>query len=403
MSAVLSDVVVVELTHVLAGPYCAMMLGDLGAKVIKIERPGKGDESRQYGPPFAAGESAYYLGLNRNKYSVELDFMQPEGKEQLLELLRTATVMIANCRPGSLERKGLGYEDLHALNPGLIYCSISSYGQRGPRATEPGYDLIVQGEAGLMAVTGEVDGEPIPVGSSVVDVTAGMYACMSILAALRERDRTGEGQYIHISLLESALTLLANIASSYLLTGEEARRYGSAHPTLVPFQSFKTRDGYMNLACGSDSLFERLCHALGRDELAQDERFVTNSQRVINRDELVLILQECFLQRDTADWLTHLRAAGVPCGPIKSVREALQNPQLEALDFIWECEHPVAGAIQLPGSPLHLSMSFPRIYTPPPLLGEDNAILTDTALKLRKEGRTSTNESYFSPKKMTEP
>ena len=185
MSAVLSDVVVVELTHVLAGPYCAMMLGDLGARVIKVERPGKGDESRQYGPPFAGGESAYYLGLNRNKYSVEIDFMQSEGKAQLLELLRTATVLIANCRPGTLERKGLGYETLHELNPGLIYCSISSYGQQGPRAGEPGYDLIIQGESGLMAVTGEADGEPMPVGSSVVDVTAGMYAGMAILAALR--------------------------------------------------------------------------------------------------------------------------------------------------------------------------------------------------------------------------
>jgi crotonobetainyl-CoA:carnitine CoA-transferase CaiB-like acyl-CoA transferase len=254
MSAVLSDVFVVELTHVLAGPYCAMMLGDLGARVIKVERPGKGDESRQYGPPFAGGESAYYLGLNRNKYSVEIDFMQAEGKAQLLELLRMATVLIANCRPGALERKGLGYETLHALNPGLIYCSISSYGQQGPRATEPGYDLIIQGEAGLMAVTGEANGEPMPVGSSVVDVTAGMYAGMAILAALRERDRTGEGQYIHISLLETAFTLLANIASGYLLSGKEAGRYGSAHPSMVPFQSFRTRDSHMTLACGSDTV-----------------------------------------------------------------------------------------------------------------------------------------------------
>ncbi len=384
MSAVLSDVVVVELTHVLAGPYCAMMLGDLGARVIKVERPGKGDESRQYGPPFAGGESAYYLGLNRNKYSVEIDFMQPEGKAQLLELLRTATVLIANCRPGALERKGLDYETLHALNPGLIYCSISSYGQQGPRSTEPGYDLIIQGEAGLMAVNGEADGEPMPVGSSVVDVTAGMYACMAILAALRERDRTGEGQYIHISLLESAFTLLANIASSYLLTGEEARRYGSAHPTLVPFQSFKTRDGYMNLACGSDSLFERLCHALGRDELAQDERFVTSTQRIIHCEELIPILQECLLQRDTADWLAYLRAVGVPCGPIKSVSEALQDPQVQALGCLWECQHPTAGAIQMLGSPLHLAKTPPRLYKAPPLLGEDNALLSDLSLPVEE-------------------
>ncbi len=385
MSAVLSDVVVVELTHVLAGPYCAMMLGDLGARVIKVERPGKGDESRQYGPPFAGGESAYYLGLNRNKYSVEIDFMQPEGKAQLLELLRTATVLIANCRPGALERKGLDYETLHALNPGLIYCSISSYGQQGPRSMEPGYDLIIQGEAGLMAVTGEADGEPMPVGSSVVDVTAGMYAGMAILAALRERDRSGEGQYIHISLLETAFTLLANIASSYLVSGEEAKRYGSAHPSAVPFQAFRTRDGHMNLVCGSDSLFERLCHALGRDDLATDERFITNSQRVIHREELIPILQEYFLQGDSAEWFARLRAVGVPCGPIKTVGEALQDPQVQALGCLWECQHSTAGPIKMLGSPLHLAKTPPRLYKAPPRLGEDNALLS--ALPLPAEER----------------
>jgi crotonobetainyl-CoA:carnitine CoA-transferase CaiB-like acyl-CoA transferase len=302
--------------------------------------------------------------------------MQPEGKAQLLELLRTATVLIANCRPGALERKGLGYETLHALNPGLIYCSISSYGQQGPRSCEPGYDLIIQGESGLMAVTGEADGEPMPVGSSVVDVAAGMYCAMAILAALRERDRSGEGQYIHISLLETALTLLANIASGHVLSGDEAGRYGSAHPSMVPFQSFRTRDGHMTLACGSDSLFERLCHALGRDELATDERFITNSQRVTHRDELVPLLQECLLQRDTADWLAILHTAGVPCGPIKTVGEALQDPQVQALGSLWSCQHATAGDIQLLGSPLHLSKTPPQLYKAPPRLGEDNDLLS---------------------------
>jgi len=361
-----------------------MMLGDLGARVIKVERPGKGDESRQYGPPFTGGESAYYLGLNRNKYSVEIDCMQSEGKAQLLELLRTATVLIANCRPGTLERKGLGYETLHELNPGLIYCSISSYGQQGPRAGEPGYDLIIQGESGLMAVTGEADGEPMPVGSSVVDVTAGMYAGMAILAALRERDRSGEGQYIHISLLETAFTLLANIASGYLLSGKEAGRYGSAHPSMVPFQSFKTRDSHMTLACGSDALFARLCHALGRAELATDERFITNSQRVMHRDELIPMLQECLLQRDTSDWLVHLQAAGIPCGPIKTVSEALQDPQVQALGSVWQGQHPTAGAIQMLGSPLHLAKTPPRLYKAPPLLGEDNALLSALTLPVEE-------------------
>jgi crotonobetainyl-CoA:carnitine CoA-transferase CaiB-like acyl-CoA transferase len=372
MDSVLSDVLVIDLSRVYAGPYCTMMLGDLGAQVVKIERPGSGDDTRIFGPPFIGGESAYFLALNRNKRSITLDFSTPDGKEQLLELVKKATVLVENFRPGTLERKGLGYEALHAINPGLIYCSISGYGQTGPHALLPGYDFVAQGESGLMSITGEVDGPPMPVGTPVSDITAGMFACMSILAALRVRDHTGKGQRIDISLLESAVSLLGNVASNYLISGTEARRYGNGHPNITPYQAFSTRNGHMIVACGNDELFETLCHALGRDDLATDERFVTNSQRLHHRRALITILQEQFLQRDTTDWLALLRKLGVPCGPIHKVSQVFHDPQIRAREFVWECEHPTAGTIQLVGSPMRLSETPPHLYKAPPLLGEDN-------------------------------
>jgi crotonobetainyl-CoA:carnitine CoA-transferase CaiB-like acyl-CoA transferase len=372
MEAVLSDVLVVDLSRVLAGPYCTMILGDLGATVIKIEQPGKGDDTRYFGPPYIAGESAYYLGLNRNKYSILLDFSTPEGKERLLNLVRKATVLVENFRPGTLERQGLGYESLRAINPGLIYCSISGYGQTGPYASRPGYDFVAQAESGLMSVTGEIDGEPQRVGSPVGDVSAGMFACMSILAALRVRDRTGEGQYIDISLLESTMSLLSNVSSNYLISGEEAERFGNGHPNIVPYQALRTRDGYVVVSCGNDRLYQELCRLLGREDLATDPRFATNPQRVRNRKELVPALQEEFLQRRTDEWLPELRAAGIPCGPINTVSQSFNDPHIQAREFVWECEHPRAGRIKLSGSPIHLSETPARLYKAPPLLGEDD-------------------------------
>jgi len=372
MEAALSDVVVIDLSRVLAGPYCTMILGDLGATVIKVEQPGKGDDTRHFGPPYIAGESAYYLGLNRNKRSITLDFSTPEGKQRLLDLLRTATVLVENFRPGTLEKQGLGYEALKALNPGLIYCSISGYGQTGPYTSRPGYDFVAQAESGIMSVTGEIDGEPMRVGVPVGDLSGGMFACMSILAALRVRDHTGKGQYIDISLLETTASLLCNVSSNHLISGEEAQRYGNGHPNIVPYQAFRTRDGYVVVACGNDRLYQGLCHLLGRDDLAADPRFATNPQRVRNRQELVPALQEEFLQRDTGDWLPELRAAGIPCGPINSVSQVFSDPQIQARGFVWECEHPTAGTIRLSGSPIHLSETPTRLYKAPPLLGEDN-------------------------------
>jgi len=375
MEAALSDVIVIDLSRVLAGPYCTMMLGDMGATVIKIEQPGKGDDTRHFGPPYVASESAYYLGLNRNKRSITLDFNNPEHKNRLLELVSTATVLVENFRPGMLERQGLGYETLRAMNPGLIYCSISGYGHDGPYAMRPGYDFVAQAESGIMSVTGEVEGEPQRVGSPVADVSAGLYACMSILAALHVREKTGKGQHIDISLLEAAVSLLSNVSSNYLISGEEAERYGNGHPNIVPYQAFRTQDGYIVVSCGNDRLYQTFCRLLGREDLATDPRFATNPQRVRNREELVPILQEQFLQRETGDWLTALRAAGIPCGPINTVSQVFSDPHLQARGFIWECEHPTAGTIKLSGSPIRLSETPTRLYKAPPLLGEDNDAL----------------------------
>ncbi len=372
MQAVLSDVVVLDLSRVLAGPYCTMMLGDLGAKVIKVEQPGKGDDTRAFGPPYIEGESAYYLGLNRNKYSILLDFSTPEGKQRVLELARTATVLVENFRPGTLAKQGLDYESLKTINPGLIYCSISGYGQTGPYASRPGYDFVAQAESGIMAVTGEIDGDPQRVGSPIGDVSAGMFACMAILAALRVRDRTGEGQYIDIALIETTMSMLSNVASNYLISGDEAPRLGNGHPNIVPYQAFRTRDGHVVVSCGNDRLYGVLCRMLGREDLASDPRFSTNSQRVRNRSELVPILQEAFLQRGTDEWLPELRAVGIPCGPINTVSQIFNDPHIQARGYIWECDHLTAGKIKLAGSPMHFSETPTRLYKAPPLLGEDN-------------------------------
>ncbi|HYL43333.1 MAG TPA: CoA transferase [Ktedonobacteraceae bacterium] len=378
MDAALSDVIVIDLSRVFAGPYCTMMLGDMGATVIKVEQPGKGDDTRHFGPPYIAGESAYYLGLNRNKHSITIDFNVPDQKQRLLELIGTATVLVENFRPGTLERQGLGYEALRAINPGLIYCSISGYGQNGPYATRPGYDFVAQAEAGIMAVTGEIEGEPQRVGSPVADNTAGMFACMSILAALYVRKTTGKGQHIDISLFEAAVSLLGNVSANHLISGEEAPRLGNSHPNIVPYQAFRTSNGYIVVSCGNDRLYQVFCRLLGHEELATDPRFTTNPQRVRNRDELIPILQEVFLERETEEWLEKLRAVGIPCGPINTVSQVYTDEQLRARNFIWECEHPTAGRIKLSGSPIHLSETPTRLYKAPPLLGEDNEKILKT-------------------------
>lgn len=382
----LADVLVVDLSRVLAGPYCTMILGDLGATIIKVEHPRGGDDTRRFGPPYVGGESAYYLGLNRNKYGITLDFSTPGGKEQLLKLIKQATVLVQNFRPGAMERKGLGYEDLKAINPGLIYCSISGYGHTGPRRDLPGYDYIAQAESGMMSITGETRGDPMPAGAPIEDVSTGLFACISILAALRERERTGRGQHIDLSLFECAVTMLANIASNHLISGEEAVRHGNAHANIVPYQSFQTRDGLIAIACGNDGLFRGLCRVLERLDLASDPRFATNSLRLAHHEALIPLLQETFLQRDTTDWLELLRGAGIPSAPINRVSETFKDEQLAARGLVWECEHPTAGGIRLVGSPMHFSETPVRLYKAPPLLGEDNKrILEELATSFLKD------------------
>ncbi len=374
MEAALSDVVVIDLSRILAGPYCTMTLGDLGATVLKIEQPGKGDDTRQFGPPYLGGESAYYLGVNRNKQSLTLDFTTPEGKTRLLGLLENATVLVENFRPGTLKAHGLDYESLHAAYPSLIYCSISGYGQTGPCADLPGYDFVAQAESGLMAVTGEVEGEQVRVGTPVGDLSAGMFATTAILAALHYRTRTGKGQYIDLSLLETTMTLLSNVSSNYLITGKEPARYGNGHPNIVPYQTFPTSDGCVVVACANDRHYRGLCRLLEREDLATDARFANNGLRLEHRAVLVSELEKAFNQRTTAEWLSKLRAASIPSGPINSVSQAFNAPQIRERGLVWECEHPTAGTIKLVGSPMRFSETPTRLYKAPPLLGEHDEL-----------------------------
>ncbi len=370
MALPLEGVCVVDLTRVLAGPYCTMMLGDMGADVIKVEVPGRGDDSRSWGPPWAGTESAYFLSANRNKRSITLNFRTEGGRRVLLELVRRADVLVENFIPGTLDRLGLGYEHLKGVNPGLIYCSISGYGYDGPYATRPGYDFIAQAEGGIMSVTGEPEGPPMKVGVAIADITTGMFAAAAILAALRHRDRTGEGQRVEVSLLESVVGWLANVASNYLVSGEVPRRYGNAHPNVVPYQAFATADGWVAIGVGNDAQFRRFCEVIGRPELAEDPRFKTNSDRVINRDVLIPILEEVFKARTTAEWIEALVAANLPCGPINTIDKVFQHPQVLHRRMLAEVEHPTAGRIKLVGIPYKFSGTPLSIRRHPPTLGE---------------------------------
>jgi crotonobetainyl-CoA:carnitine CoA-transferase CaiB-like acyl-CoA transferase len=340
---------VLDLSRVLAGPYCTMLLADLGADVVKVERPGSGDDTRAWGPPYAGGEAAYFLSVNRGKRSVELDLARPEGQEVARRLVRSADVVVENFRAGTAERLGVGYEQLARERPGLVYCSITGFGD--PR---PGYDFVVQAESGLMAITGEADGEPVKVGVAVVDVLAGYAAATAILAAALE----GEGKHIEISLLEVALSSLVNLAQSALVTGEEPGRYGNAHPSIVPYQTFAASDAPVAVAGGNDAIFRRLCGALGRPELADDERFRTNRERVAHRDELIAELTAVFATRPADEWVATLVEAGVPAGKVRGVLEALTAHGTATV------EHPAIGSLPLVPSPLGLASA------PPPLLGQ---------------------------------
>jgi formyl-CoA transferase len=370
MTTPLDGIRVVDLTRALAGPYCTMMLGDLGADVIKVERPGQGDDSRAWGPPFAAGESAYFLCANRNKRSLELDLRSEAGRETLRMLVAVSDVLVENFKTGSLEKLGLGYEDLSQVTPGLIWASITGYGPTGPDAARPGYDFMVQAEGGLMSLNGPPEGEPARVGVPIVDITTGMFAAYAVVAALRARDLTGRGQRIDLSLLETQLAWLTNVASNYLISGWEPRRLGNAHPNVAPYAAFRARDRHFALAAANQSQWDTLCTAIDREEMRDEPRFATNADRMTHLSELTDALNEVFAERDAAEWIESLCAAGLPCAPINTVPQAFNVPQAAARDMVLEVEHPTAGTIKLAGFPYKFSDTPAAVHRPPPLLGQ---------------------------------
>ena len=366
----LQGLVVLDLTRILSGPFATMTLGDLGADVIKIEQPGTGDDTRQWGPPSQGDEAAYFLSVNRNKRSFAVDLKSRAGLAAVRKLALTADVLVENFRPGTAARLGLGYDDLVEANPGLIYASISGYGQTGPDAHRAGYDAIAQARSGIMSVTGEADGPPVRVGVSSADLVAGMWATIGILAALHEKQRTGLGQWVDISLLDGSVSWLTYVASGFFASGATPKRYGSAHPTIAPYQAFEASDGFVMVAVGNDALWRKFTDALERDDLAADARFATNPSRVMHRDILIPLIEAEMLVRTVDEWVRALDAVGVPVGPIQTVNEALSDPQVIARGMIVDVQHPSAGRLKLVNCPIHLSRTPVSVRSAPPLLGQ---------------------------------
>jgi crotonobetainyl-CoA:carnitine CoA-transferase CaiB-like acyl-CoA transferase len=382
MGGPLGHVRVLELSRVLAGPWAAQTLADLGASVIKVEKPGAGDDTRSYAPPYAANrdgsqssESAYFLSTNRGKRSVTIDFIHPEGQKLVQALAAKSDVVIENFKVDGLAKYGLDYPSLQPLNPGLIYCSITGFGQTGPYRHKPGYDFMIQGIGGLMSITGEPDqrpgGGPMKVGVAVADIFTGLYAAIAILGALAHRDRTGGGQYIDLALLDTQVAVLANQAMNYLVTGVAPERLGNAHPNIVPYQVFVASDGHIIVAVGNENQFARMCEVIGRSELASDARFATNASRVNNRDELIAILQGIFAARTMRDWLESLERAGVPCGPINTVADVFADPQVQARGLKLDLPHPSIGLVPSVANPIKYSATPISYSSAPPMLGAD--------------------------------
>ena len=365
----LQGIRVLDLSRVLAGPYCTMVLGDLGADVIKVEPP-EGDETRAWGPPFAEGESAYYLCVNRNKRGMVVNLKSVEGRAILHKLVKQSDVLVENFRPGTLEKFGLDYESARELNPRLIYCSITGFGQTGSMRDKPGYDFMIQALGGLMSITGVPDGEPMKTGVAVVDLFAGQNAIIAILAALQARAMTGRGQHLDIALFDSQLGWLANVASNYLISGKLPKRHGNAHPNIVPYQSFQASDGWFAIAVGNDRQFVRLCEMLEKPEFAVDERFAANSGRVQNRDGLIALLKSIFVTRSASEWLSLLEQAEIPCGPINNFEQVFSMPTVQEREMLVKMNHPTIGELPLVGSPLKMSDTPVEYRLHPPLMGE---------------------------------
>jgi crotonobetainyl-CoA:carnitine CoA-transferase CaiB-like acyl-CoA transferase len=396
MTKALSDIRVLDLSRVLAGPWATQMLGDLGAEIIKIEKPGVGDDTRGWGPPWFVRDSGegeartagYYLATNRNKKSVAIDIATPEGQKLIRDLAALSDIVVENFKRGGLKKYGLDYPSLKAINPTLIYCSITGFGQDGPDADKPGYDLMIQGMSGFMSITGEKDGPPRRMGVAMVDLTTGMNAAAAILAALYQREKTGEGQHIDIALFDVALSGLGNQALNYLVSGEAPGRTGNAHPNVVPYQPFETADGWIIIAVGNDSQFARFAELTGHGELAEDERYRTNAARVENRDTLIPPFVEAMKQRTTADWADALTEARVPYGPINTIEEAFAEPQAIHRGL----GHSIDGIPQV-ASPLRLGASPMDGASAPPALGADTDAVLEERLGLSADERAALNAS----------
>jgi crotonobetainyl-CoA:carnitine CoA-transferase CaiB-like acyl-CoA transferase len=372
----LAGVRVLDLSRVMAGPYATMVLGDLGAEVLKIEHPERGDDTRHWGPPFAGGESAYFLAVNRNKRSIGVDLKEHKGLERAKTLAAGADVVIENWRRGALEKLGLGYEALKEGNPDLVYCSITGFGP-GPDEDRPGYDFLVQARGGVMGITGQPGGEPTKVGVAISDIVCGMFASNAILAALYRRGVTGEGARIEVPLFETTLGWLANRGQEYLVSGEDSGLIGNAHPSIVPYQTFDASDRPLVVAVGNDSQFADLCEAIGRSELAEDERYAANPDRVANREALVQDLQEEFRKRTAEEWAEEIRAAGVPSGPVNPLAEVFTDEHVLGSGILEEIDHPSAGTLRMVASPILIDGGRLPIRRPPPVLGQHTEEASD--------------------------
>lgn len=369
MKQALDNIKVLDLTRVLAGPYATMILGDLGADIIKIEMPVTGDDSRAFGP-YVNDESAYFMSLNRNKRSITLNLKSEKGKEVFLEMIKTADVVVENFRPGTMEKLGLGYDYLSTVNPRLIYAASSGYGHTGPYSKRAAYDAVVQAMGGVMSITGQKDGKPTRVGTSIADINAGLFTAIGILAALNNRHETGKGQKVDVAMLDTQVAILENAIARYVVTGEAPKPGGNRHPSIVPFEPFDTSNGEVVVAAGNDVLWAKFCQVIGTEDLINDERFKTNPLRNENYDELRPLIAEAMTKKTTEEWLELLDKAGVPNGPINTVDKVLQDPQVLAREMVVEVEHPVAGKLKMPGVPIKLSDTPGSVRTPAPVLGQ---------------------------------
>jgi len=373
---------VLDLTRVLSGPYCTMLLADMGARVIKIERPGRGDDTRAWGPPFVAGESSYFLSINRNKESVALDFKHPEGRAILDRLIAQADVLVENFSPGTLDALGLGYAALSATHPRLVYASITGFGATGPGRDRPGYDAVIQAEGGLMSITGPGDGDPHRLGVAIADIVAGLYAAQGITMALLVRERTGKGQFVDVGMLDAVASLLTYQAGIHFTTGQVPTRMGNRHPSIAPYDTLPAADGTLVLAVGNDRQWRTFCRVTGLDDLADDERYATNAARVRHYDELKPVLAAVLRARTRQAWIDALVPAGVPCASVRGLDEVLADPQLAAREMIETVRHPSAGDLRVLGLPIKLSDTPGAVTTPPPRLGEHTAAVLEDVLGL---------------------